>query len=216
MTTTRPYLIRRRDGGTPRLIDAANPAAALRHVAQDTFTCKAATGAEVADAVRQGIILETVGEVAPPSPPPQAPAALAPSPTPATLAPIAAPDLATAAAQAIEAALDDPAAGELVQQREEDLPEPPPVDGWLRDDGSTYDTILLIDEDWTGFGLDDNANLARIGTWTDAEVQAVEAFCTAVAQLAGGDPATLPPRPAVIGGPLPGTVRDDVAPELPL
>lgn len=227
--TTRPYLIRRiGEAGKPRLVDAPNPSTALRHVAQATFTVKAATGAEVAEAIRAGVQLEVAGEepatpptggapVPPPAAPapPQAPAAAATANTTAPPQPIAPPDANAEAAAALEAALDDPAAGELALQREEDAPEPPPADAWVRDNDSTYDNaILMIDEEWTGFGQDDNANLARIASWSDDEVRDVEAFCAAVIQLGGGDPATLPVRPAVIGGPLP--IRKPAPVEPPL
>lgn len=207
---TRPYLIRRiGEAGKPRLVDAANPSAALRHVAQATFSVKAATGAEVAEAMRQGVPLEVAGEEAAPAAPaappaaPQAPATAAAAPTPAPVAPIVAPDAAAAAAAALDTALDTP---ELVLTPPADEPEsdeaPAPGDGWLRDNGRVLEAILIIDEDWTGFGTDDAANLRAIASWSDAEARAVEEFCAAVS----ANPDTIPVRPDVIGGPLPGQV----------
>lgn len=123
------------------------------------------------------------------------------------------------ALDALEKGLD---AADLAEQRAEDAPDPDLADGpepppYVRDDGRLYDAILLIDEEWTGLGSDEDANLARIASWTDAECEAVEAFCAVVYRQTNGDLSEmLPIRPDCIGGPLPGQVADEAAPELPL
>lgn len=123
-------------------------------------------------------------------------------------------DAETAASEALNAGIDAEAEledAELAEQRQIDAPS------WVRDDGRVYDAILLIDEDWTGFGSNDAENLARIAAWSDAECEAVENFCNAVhAQILDPSAPTLPIRPDCIGGPLPGQVQDEAAPELAL
>lgn len=124
-------------------------------------------------------------------------------------------DAETAASAAMDAGIeaqDAPEDAELAEQRLEDGPV------WVRDDGRVYDAILLIDEDWTGFGSNDAENLARIAAWSDAECEAVENFCSSVhAQIIEPERApALPVRPDCIGGPLPGQVQDEIAPELAL
>lgn len=123
------------------------------------------------------------------------------------------------ALDALEQGLD---AADLAEQRAEDAPDPDLADGpepppYVRDDGRLYDAILLIDEEWTGLGSDEDANLAQIASWSDAECEAVEAFCAVVYRQTNGDLSELLPiRPDCIGGPLPGQVADEAAPELPL
>lgn len=128
------------------------------------------------------------------------------------------PDADAGAAAALEAGLAASEAGEgvdadaeLVEQRAEDVPP------FVRDDGRTYEAVLSVDEEWTGLGADDAANMVTIAGWTDEECAAVEAFCAVVYQQAQGDLSVpLPIRPDCIGGPLPGQVTDPAEPELPL
>lgn len=61
MTATRTYLVKPQDG-QPRLVEATNPAQALRHVAKDAFTVKVAGGLDVAKAMEAGAKLEQAGE----------------------------------------------------------------------------------------------------------------------------------------------------------
>jgi hypothetical protein len=63
MTSTRTYTVTQKfteDGrpAKPRLVVAANPAQALRHVAQDTYEVKVASGVTVGKAMGDGAILE--------------------------------------------------------------------------------------------------------------------------------------------------------------
>lgn len=130
-------------------------------------------------------------------------------------APMAEEATETAATAALDAGIEASGTPEATEPPETDEPEANPYD---RDDGRIYDAILLIDEDWTGFGSDDEANLARIARWSDEDCRAVEAFCHVV-HLQATDPDNapiLPIRPDCIGGPLPGQVQDDAAPGLPL
>lgn len=206
MSSTRPYLIHRRDGtGSPRLIEAGSPASVLRHVALETFTVKAATGREVAALMRKGVALETAGEETPSAPP--APAA-EPTPAPdAFLQGMERQDANDAASEALDAALSQPDSP-VVPQREDDAPADP-EDGsaqpsWERSNGDVYEAILLIDADWTGFGENDVENMNRIAAWSYEEAFDVLAFCEAVHR----NPDIIPVRPNVIGGPLPGQVED--------
>lgn len=109
------------------------------------------------------------------------------------------------AAEALDAGIEAADEGEVAEQATEDLPEDPEAPAvYVRNDGTVLDAILLIDEEWTGFGDDDEANLARIAEWSDEDCQLVEEFCQAVAV----NPDDIPLRPEVIGGPLPGQLYD--------
>lgn len=114
-------------------------------------------------------------------------------------------DGAQDALEALDAGIEAADEGELAEQATEDLPTDPEAPAvYVRNDSTVLDAILLIDEEWTGFGDDDDANLARIAEWSDEECELVEAFCYAVSI----NPDEIPLRPEVIGGPLPGQLRD--------
>lgn len=60
-TLTRPYLIRRRDGtGAPRMVEASSQAAALRHVAVDTYAVEVPSAIEAIRLMQTGVEIETV------------------------------------------------------------------------------------------------------------------------------------------------------------
>lgn len=63
MTPTRIYIIRASTGdAAPRLVRAANPATALRHVAADTFAVAVAKQDDIVNAVTLGVLVETTSE----------------------------------------------------------------------------------------------------------------------------------------------------------
>lgn len=57
-TATRPYIITGKDGAH-RLVQAGTQAQALRHVATDQFTVKAASASEVIELMQAGVKPET-------------------------------------------------------------------------------------------------------------------------------------------------------------
>lgn len=161
---------------------------------------------DLLDAVGQTVLIVVadaesyLGGDKPEGEPDQRPLALAgadEAPAPATDA----PEPENAPLEALEAGIEDADEDVVVPQRDQDAPDPAPTYG--RDDGRVYEAILMIDEEWTGFGADDALNLSRISQWTDEDCALVEAFCQAVAE----NPDNIPVRPEVIGGPLPMQVQ---------
>lgn len=64
---TRIYAVEPVDASSqvsPRLIEAPSPGQAVKHAAKDVFTVKVANGKQVADGIKAGIEVETVGEAA--------------------------------------------------------------------------------------------------------------------------------------------------------
>lgn len=61
-TAQRPYVVLHRRTGAKRLIEAANAPRIAAHLARSTWVIKAATGLEVAEAVRAGIEIENLPE----------------------------------------------------------------------------------------------------------------------------------------------------------
>jgi hypothetical protein len=57
-TATRPYIVADKSGAQ-RIVQAINQAQALRHVATDQFTVKAASASEVIDLMTAGVKPET-------------------------------------------------------------------------------------------------------------------------------------------------------------
>ena len=60
MATTRIYLVTTPNG--THLVEAANPATAIKHVTRTGVTCEAASSKDVAAAMSQGLKLEVEGE----------------------------------------------------------------------------------------------------------------------------------------------------------
>lgn len=58
----RLYQVTHRVTGNPRLVEAINPAQAMRHVANSLFDVKAATARDVANLMGMGIKLEQTGD----------------------------------------------------------------------------------------------------------------------------------------------------------
>lgn len=58
-TPVRPYIITEKSTQKKRLVVAANPAQAIRHVARETFDASAASALEVAKMMGGGATLET-------------------------------------------------------------------------------------------------------------------------------------------------------------
>jgi hypothetical protein len=65
MKTVRIYLTTDDQTGEKALVKAANQAQALRHIAGNRFTVKAATSMEVADAMSDGVMLQVANDVLP-------------------------------------------------------------------------------------------------------------------------------------------------------
>jgi hypothetical protein len=71
------------------------------------------------------------------------------------------------------------------------------ADTWHRDNGALYDTLLLLPEAVTGFGSDDEANLARVSSWTDEQAQEIERYAAAALDPNVPDEA-VPPVPVLL------------------
>ncbi len=59
-TPTRLYTVK--NGDKARLVEAANPAQAVRHVAADTFTCSVTGALEAVQLRDQGVAVEKAGK----------------------------------------------------------------------------------------------------------------------------------------------------------
>lgn len=88
----------------------------------------------------------------------------------------------------------DTGTGEVTTEAE---PEGEPASDWTRDNAALYDQLLLLPEAVTGFGADDDANLARVASWTDEEAQEIERYAHAALDPSVPDEA-VPPIPVLL------------------
>jgi hypothetical protein len=100
-------------------------------------------------------------------------------------------ELSEKATAAAEIAINGPTSDPDQEAEAED------ADAWQRDNDALYDTLLLLPEAVTGFDNDDEANLARVQSWTDEEAQEIERYAAAALDPNVPDEA-VPPIPVLL------------------
>jgi hypothetical protein len=169
--STRIYTVT--DGITEKLVRAVSPAQAIAHISKGLFSAKVASQADMERLLIAGKRVQVAGEAQPDQ-----------KALEFTI------ELSAKATAAADLAINGP-------KQDEADPEPEEEASWHRDNDALYDTLLLLPEAVTGFGNDDEANMARVQSWTDEEAQEIERYAAAALDPNVPDEA-VPPIPVLL------------------